>query len=78
MYHTYMATHFHPSSRKKGANVPFDAIDAGERFVKGGNVWEKCSHGRGAALVSRNGSISYIGGKRHIVPFATGANVTRA
>jgi len=49
--------------------MKFGEIESGDRFEHDGSVWEKRHDGLGADLVSSDGSISFIGGRRCIREF---------
>ena len=50
-------------------DIPYGELEPGDRFSHGGNVWQKRDDNLGADLVDRDGSISFIGGRRCIKPF---------
>ena len=47
--------------------TPYRSIDAGTRFTLDNSVWRKRQDGD-AELIGRDGSVSFIGGSRCIVP----------
>jgi hypothetical protein len=49
--------------------VKYGDLPPKTRFLFDDSTWEKRSDGLGADLVDRSGSISFIGGRRHIQEF---------
>ena len=56
--------------------MAFKELKSGQKFASKGSKWVKRQDNLGADLLGRDGGISFIGGRRHIVDFPPDAVVT--